>query len=241
MIKCAIFDADGTLLDSMPMWRDITYEYPASKGVSVPDGLHRTMNRMSMGQCAELYRQLGVPGSAEEVERELAAWTLMGYRERVGEKPRAGEFLKLLHENGVKIAVATASHEEGVRAALDRLGMLSFVDCMFTCTQVGKSKEQPDIFLRCAGEFSAKPSKSVVFEDSFYALRTAKAAGFPIVAVEDGISGDGGISQETPEAICALADRYIKSYGELIAELTPPEDDFSGALRRSVENHFSSR
>ncbi len=234
MVKCAIFDADGTLLDSMPMWRDITYEYPDSKGISVPEGLHKTMNRMSLEQCAALYRQLGVPGSAAEVEGELAAWALMGYRERVGEKPRAGDFLKLLHKNGIKIAVATASNEEGVRAALDRLNMLPFVDCLFTCAQVGKSKDEPDIFLRCAEEFGAASRECVVFEDSFYALRTAKAAGFPTVAVEDGISGDGGVEEETPAGIAALADRYIKSYGELIEELTPSEDDFPGALSQSL-------
>lgn len=234
MIKCAIFDADGTLIDSMPMWRDITYEYAASKGIQAPDGLHRTLNRLSMEQCAEYYRSLGASGSREQVMTELAEWAFRGYRDRVKPKPHAVEFVRLLHENGVGVAVATASHADGVKAALENCGLLPCVDFLTTCTEVGKSKEHPDIFLRCSAVFGASPGESVVFEDSAYALRTAREAGFPVVAVEDGISMDGGLEQESPEAIRAVSNRCIRDYGELIRELAPPEDDFSGALFRTV-------
>lgn len=217
MIRGAIFDADGTLLDTMPMWEAITYEYPASLGVPVPEGLHRTMNRLSLEQCAALYRQLGVPGSIEKVVQDLGAWAFAGYRDRVSGKPCAGEFLRLLHGNGVHVAVATASQEEGVACALERCGMLPCVDFLITCTKLGKSKEHPDIFLRCAAEFDCRPGESVVFEDSLYAIETAKRAGFPVVAVADSSSA------HEAQAIQALADRYIQGYHELIRELLPPE------------------
>ncbi len=234
MIKCAIFDADGTLIDSMPMWRDITYEYAASKGIVPPEGLHRTLNRLSMEQCAEHYRKLGVQGSREQIVAELADWAFRGYRDRVREKPGAAEFVRLLHENGVAVAVATASHADGVKAALERCGILPCVDLILSCAQVGKSKEHPDIFLQCAAAFRASPGESAVFEDSAYALRTAKAAGFPVVAVEDGISMDGDGEGENPREIRAVSNRCIRDYNELIRELLPPEDDFSGALSRTV-------
>lgn len=124
MIRCCIFDADGTLLDSMPMWRDITYEYAQQKGIHAPEGLHRTLNRLSLEQCAAYYQGLGVAGTVEEIAQELSQCALEGYRTRVPEKPHAGEFLRLLQENHIHIAVATASNREGVLAALDRLGML---------------------------------------------------------------------------------------------------------------------
>ena len=224
MIRCCVFDADGTLLDSMPMWRDITYEYAEQKGVHAPAGLHNTLNRLSLEQCAQHYQGLGVQGTVEEIVKELGQCALEGYRTRVPEKPHAREFLQLLQENRIPVAMATASNREGVLLALERLGMLPLVDYFTTCTEVGKSKEHPDIFTTCAAQFGAAPQETVVFEDSAYAIRTAKAAGFPVVAVEDGISGDGEGRLETREGIARLSDFYLRDYEELIQALTPPED-----------------
>lgn len=218
MIKCAIFDADGTLLDTMPMWEAITYEYPESLGVAVPEGLHLTMNRLSMEQCADLYRQLGVPGTQSQVVQDLADWAFAGYRDRVEGKPGAADFLRLLHSNGIHVAVATASQLEGVSTALERSSMLFAIDFFTSCTELGKSKEHPDIFLRCAAEFACTPQECVVFEDSLYAIETAKRAGFPVVAVADSSSAHAA------GEIRALADRYIQDYHELIQELLPEED-----------------
>ena len=225
VIRCAVFDADGTLLDSMPMWRDITYEYAAYKGFSAPEGLHRTLNRLSMEQCAEYCRSLGASGTAKEILAELEDWAYRGYRDRVQPKPYAQEFVRLLRENGIKVAIATASYGDGVRKALERCGIFPYVDFFITCTEVGKGKEHPDIFLRCAEECGASPEETVVFEDSAYALRTAREAGFATVAVADGISMDGGTEEETAAGISALADRCVTDYGELIRELTETREE----------------
>ena len=129
-----------------------------------------------------------------------------------------------MKENHIPVAVATASNREGVELALERLGMLPYVDRFVTCGEVGKSKEHPDIFLHCAGKFGAAPEESVVFEDSAYAIRTARNAGFPVVAVEDPISQQGKGEGETRGGIAGVANLSIQSYGELIGKLLPAED-----------------
>lgn len=216
-IKCAIFDADGTLIDSMPMWRDLDYEFAALKGIPMTPESHAALNRLSLEQGAVYYRDvLGVPGTAEEICAEVEALSHEGYRRKVRPKPGAAEFLRRLRENGVRVAVATASSAVGVRACLEENGMAEFVDFFITCSDIGKSKEFPDIFLRCAEEFGASPQESVVFEDSLYALRTARAAGFPVVAVKDGDNGD-----ETELRLAA--DRYLTGFEELLGEVPEAE------------------
>ena len=176
----------------------------------------------------------------EEIVKELGQCALEGYRTRVPEKPHAREFLQLLQENRIPVAVATASNREGVLLALERLGMLPLVDYFTTCTEVGKSKEHPDIFTTCAAQFGAAPQETVVFEDSAYAIRTARALiGTPyseldcinlrsevekVVAVEDAISTQGKTGDETREGLARLANLVIADYGQLIGRLTPAED-----------------
>ena len=160
----------------------------------------------------------------EEIVRELGQCALEGYRTRVPEKPHAREFLQLLRENRIPVAVATASNREGVLLALERLGMLPLVDLFLTCSEVGKSKEHPDIFLRCAQHFGAASQERVVFEDSAYAIRTARGAGFPVVAVEDAISTQGKGGEESREGLARLANLFLGDYGELIGRLAPAED-----------------
>lgn len=236
MIKCAVFDLDGTLVDSMPMWQNITYEYAELKGITVPNNLHAQMNRRSLEQCAELYISLGAAGTVDDVVRELSELAYRAYSEKIDEKPNAANFLKLLHENGIKVAVATASDKNGAAATLKRNKMFQYVDYITTCADVGKSKSEPDIFLSCAEHFGALPNECVVFEDSAYALKTAISAGFPVVAVSDDISMSGNTADETPAGIRTLASRCISDYAELINELTPPEDnDFSAALHKATQ------
>ena len=229
MIKCAIFDADGTLLDSMEMWREITYDILRDRKLPVVEGLHHVMNKLSVEQCAQKYIELGVKGSVNEVVDIIIDYAMDGYRALVPEKPHALDFVRLLHENEIRTAVATASDRKGVAAALERLGFMRYVDVLLSCPEVGKSKEHPDIFLRCAESLGASVEESVVFEDSYYALRTAKNAGFAVIAVED-----GSAEPAARELLKREGARYISDYAQLIEELTPPEDDFAEALRATL-------
>ena len=214
-IKCVIFDVDGTLLDSMPMWNTITYDYASLKGIQVPEGLSREMNRRSMRQCAELYQELGAAGSVADILQEIIDLASERYRVSIGEKPGACRFLQVLRENGIHTALATASHVTAMRPALERAGMLPYIDFALSCEDLGVSKEHPDIFLACAEKFGAAPGESVVVEDSLYAAQTAKKAGFHLIGVEEAC-----YPEESHQALRAISDRYIQDFRQLVEELT---------------------
>ena len=177
-IRAVIFDVDGTLLDSMPMWNSITYDYAALKGVAAPPGLSKTLNSLCLEQCAAYYRDvLGVSGTIETIMAEIVDQARERYRTVVPEIPGAAAFTAALKSRGIHTAIATASDIRSLWPALERLSIAPNIDIAESCTTIGKSKESPDIYLKCASDFGASPAECVVFEDALYAMESAKVAG----------------------------------------------------------------
>ena len=219
-IKAVIFDADGTLVDSMPMWNRITYDYADYKGIYAPPGLSKVMNEMCLEQCAVYYKEkLGASGTVEEIMAEIVRMSAEKYRTTVPEIPGAAEFLRTLKARGIRTALATASDLATLLPAFDRLQMAQYLDVTESCTTIGKSKEHPDIYLKCAAALYARPAECVVFEDALYAARTAKKAGFYVVGL---LTADGTAAEKA--AFQSACDRCIADYTELLSELLPPDE-----------------
>ncbi len=203
MIQGAIFDVDGTLLDSMSIWDTIGTDYLRSIGYEPRENLNEVFKNMSLLQAAEYYQhEYGVTQSIEEIMDGVNAMLERFYNYDAPLKPGVEELLERLRRKEVKLCIATATDRYLVEAALERCGVLSYFDAIFTCNEVGHGKDEPIIFEAALHFLGTEKTKTVVFDDALYAIRTAKKAGFPVAAVYD--------SHEKAQAeIRALADLYL--------------------------------
>ena len=208
MTAGAIFDVDGTLLDSMSIWDTVGEDYLRSIGYRPKENLNEVFKDMSLDQAARYYQaEYGVALSVEEVTAGVNAMLEDFYRHRAPLKPGAGAFVEGLFRRGVRLCIATATDRYLVEAALERCGVLSRFERIFTCGEVGHGKDEPDIFEAALRFLGTERSKTVVFEDALYAARTAKRAGFKVAAVYDS-------HERGQEALKALADIYLVDFSD---------------------------
>lgn len=199
MIRGVIFDLDGVVLDSMGIWRNLGAHYLAGLGAKPEEGLVDTLFSMSMEQgAAYLKERYGLAKSVEDIVEGLGRMLEDFYFHRVEAKAGIGGLMEAFGKAGVKMAAATSSPREHVRRALERNGLLEHLAAIYTTSEVGKSKHGPDIFDLAAREMGLAPGEVLVFEDSLYALRTSKAAGYRTVGVADaaGERDQAGLERE---------------------------------------------
>ncbi len=204
----AIFDLDGTLLDSMPFWNALPRNYLEAKGIgSLPWDLPEIVAPMTLGESARYFvEQLGVPGTPEQVEGELTAVLGELYRTRIPLKPGVRDYLEVLHRRGVRMCVASATASSLAEACLRRLGVRDHFAFLLSCDQVGAGKSRPDIFLEAARRLGATPQETAVYEDALHAARTARQAGFQVIGVRDAGAGEEWLRLQ------ALADETISDW-----------------------------
>ena len=208
-----IFDMDGTLIDSMSYWRTFGREYLERKGIPGDhEELLERVQKMSMLESAtEFKTAFDLPGSPRDIVREMEDMIANHYLTDIPLKPGAAEFLHSLREDGVWLCVATATPEPLACACLDRLGILDQFAFVVSCDTVNAGKERPDIFLECAWRFGADPEDIAVFEDTYYAARTAKLAGFYVVGIYDPDN-----DRHWPEDMARVCDEIFLSWKDLL-------------------------
>lgn len=206
--KFAIFDMDGTLIDSMGYWQRLGREYLTGKGVTgdLTDVLER-IKPMTMTESAALFSaEFGLAGTPAELAAEMNGIMETHYRADILLKPGVAEYLAALRADGVRLCVASATAPDLVAACLERLGVLDHFEFLLSCEEVGAGKDKPDVYLAAADRLGAQPGEAAVYEDALYAAQTAKEAGFYTVGVYDP-SGEAHWDEMT-----ALADEIITDW-----------------------------
>ena len=221
-IKAVIFDLDGTLVDSMWMWKTIDMEYLTNKGVGVPEDLgafQDELEGMGFTETAVFFKErFGIPDSLEEIEETWISMAQDKYCREVPLKPGAEVFLRYLRENGIKVGISSSNSRELIQMVLKAHGIEAYFDCITTCCEVPKSKPAPDVYLKTAQGLQVPPENCLVFEDVPMGILAGKRAGMKVCAIEDAFSK----KQEAQKR--ELADWYIEDYREILEEEEKRED-----------------
>lgn len=207
MIKGAIFDLDGTLVDSMGLWHEVDRIFLNECGVAIPPDLPEILRKMTIDECVAYFSgALGVKKSKAEILARIDELMRELYLTQTPLKPFAREFLDGFQRAGIKMCIATANDFDLSRAALAHHGILGHFAFIVTCSQLSCSKTESVIFERCARELGFPPNEILVFEDSLHCAEAAKSAGFRVVGVFDAFSAQDETKMR------ALCDHYIKSF-----------------------------
>ena len=190
MIRGVIFDVDGVLLNSMPVWENLGEIYLERLGIEAEKGLGETLFAMSLEEGADyLIENYGLKQTPGEIIAGLNREVQDFYGRKVPLKEGVRRYLEEFRDRKIPMAIATSGDRANAETALKRLKVLSYFRAVFTCSEIGSSKSHPDIYYAAALQLDADPSDTWVFEDALHAIRTAKKAGFRTAGVYDRASG----------------------------------------------------
>ncbi len=211
--KAAIFDLDGTLLDSMSIWSNLCREFLLRHDIEGDVDLDSKLGVLSMRNALEyLIREFELAVSLEDACAET--WQIIGdfYQTKAQIKPGMKAILDRLQENVIPCGVITATESGLVLPALERVGLDRYFREVFSCADMQTSKRTPDVFFRMSRILGAVPAETIVFEDALYAAATAKKAGYAVAAVYDP-------SEKKPAQLMDTADWYVQSWEDFPLDL----------------------
>ncbi len=215
-IKGAIFDMDGTLIDSLCLW-DMMWEafgerYLGRKGFRPSAEADKAVRTMTLKDAmAMVHETYGLAESGEALWRAANDIIRDFYETKVQLKPGAREFLDHCRQAGIKMCIASASGPKLLKVAIDHCEIGDYFSHVLSCAQVGKGKDEPDIYLAAMEKLGTALEETCVFEDSHVAIETAHKLGMKTVAIYDRYNYG-------QEIMRAVADEYIAD-GETLMRL----------------------
>ncbi len=219
-IKGAIFDMDGTLVNSLTFWE---YAWPifGKKYLGKPDFYpspedDKAIRTMTMLLCWEhMIKQYGFPKSAEELADETNELCEAYYRDVVDLKEGTVEFLEFLKSKGIRMCVASATKKYLVEQVVAQHGLGKYIEKVISCADIGKGKDCPDVFIAAAEHLGCEIGETCVFEDSALAVSTAKKAGFHTVGIYDKYNYDHDILEANSEIYIGDGENITKAIASI--------------------------
>lgn len=208
--QAILFDLDGSLVDSMWVWKSIDIEYLGRFGLTIPDDLQKCIEGMSFSETAVYFKErFSLPCTLDEIKADWNQMAWDNYRTKVMLKPGAEELLKYSKEHGIKLGIATSNSREIVEMTMRERGVMDYFSCIMTGCDAKKGKPAPDVYLMAAEQLDVEPSNCLVFEDIVLGIQAGKNAGMTTCAVEDAYSAYQWEEKR------ALADYFIHDYYDI--------------------------
>lgn len=209
--KAVIFDLDGTLVDSMWMWKEIDIEYLARYNKTFTEDLQVQIEGMSFSETAHYFKErFEIPDDIDTIKADWNEMAYLKYKNEVPLKEGAMSFLQELKSQGIKTGIATSNSRKLVDVVIESLAISDYFDAIHTSCEVAKGKPAPDIYLLVCEKLGVAPEECLVFEDIPQGIMAGKNAGMRVCAVQD------DFSKKFESEKRQLADYFIDSYIELM-------------------------
>lgn len=213
-IKAVIFDMDGTLIDSMWLWKAIDIEYLARFGHELPEDLQDAIEGKSFSETAVYFKErFNIPDDTDTIKSDWNKMAWDYYEHKVTMKEQVVDFLRYLNDNNYKMGIGTSNSREMVGLIVDKFQIGDYIHAIRTSCEVAKGKPSPDVYLKVAEDLGVKPEECLVFEDVPMGIMAANNAGMRSCAIYDDFSK--GLTTEKMK----LADFYIESFAELLDKI----------------------
>ncbi|MBQ8209037.1 MAG: HAD family phosphatase [Clostridia bacterium] len=208
-ITGAIFDFDGTLFDSMHIWKNVKNEFFEHIGIRFTDEDKEAFKGLYLRETLILaMERFNIASSFEELSQIFFRYIGNRYLQEATPKNDIIEFLEKLRQNNVKMSIATATGEIAVQMALEKYNMSHYFESIYSVYTVGASKNEPKVYRTSLESIGTDKETTWIFEDALYAAKTAKADGFHVVGIYDE-------SEKNTDELRNLADVYIHNYSEI--------------------------
>ena len=219
-IQGAIFDMDGTILDSLMfwdyLWQRIGEKYMNNANFKPCEEVDKNVRTMIYTDAMKYFKDFyKSPVATDDFIRFTSSGITNFYKDIAKVKAGAMPLLAFLKSQNIKLCLASATAMPEIRFALECHGLLKYFDIVLSCADIGVGKDRPDIYLKAMQLMDLPQNEICVFEDSYVALETAKKVGFHTVGVFDRHNFD-------QERLKNASDIYLNASQPLDAVINDP-------------------